>query len=84
MKQSSPCPKRKWETLCCIKYSTVASAAHKKYSLVFVIPIFELTNSLAAFLFEIEYISASNIRAGVETRPPQLSNLLYFSPPTHP
>ena len=25
------------------------------------------------------YISASNIRAGVETRPPQLRNVLYFS-----
>ena len=29
---------------------------------------------------EIEYISASNITAAVETHPPQLHNLLYFSP----
>ena len=29
---------------------------------------------------EIEYVSASIIRTGVETHPPQLHNLLYFAP----
>ena len=32
----------------------------------------------------INYISASNIRASVETRPPKLPNLLQFSPPSIP
>ena len=33
---------------------------------------------------EIKYISHSNIRASVETRPPKLHNLLWFSPPPPP
>ena len=33
---------------------------------------------------EINYISPSNIRASVETRPPKLHNLLQFSFPSHP
>ena len=33
---------------------------------------------------EIKYVSHSNIRASVETRPPKLHNLLWFSPPPHP
>ena len=33
---------------------------------------------------EINYISPSNIRASVETRPPKLHNLLRFFPPFHP
>ena len=32
----------------------------------------------------INYISPSNIRASVETRPPKLYNLLHFSPPSFP
>ena len=32
----------------------------------------------------INYISPSNIRASVETRPPKLPNLLQFSPPSIP
>ena len=33
---------------------------------------------------EIKYISQSNIRASVETRPPRLHNLLQFSAPSTP
>ena len=33
---------------------------------------------------EIKYISPSNIRASVETRPPKLYNLLQFSPSSIP
>ena len=33
---------------------------------------------------EMKYISPSNIRANVETRPPKLHNLLQFSSPFHP
>ena len=32
----------------------------------------------------INYVSPSNIRASVETRPPKLYNLLHFSPPSIP